>query len=235
MNTQLLIAGYRFANFPDYAAWRAPLQRLTKGQLRGTILLAPEGINLSLYGTEHRLRKVLRLLHEDERFDNMMLHHARVMKPPFNKMKIKIKREIISLRYPGLQPHQHRGRYLSPHQWDGFIQKKDVLVVDARNDFENAVGSFPNAINLGLNSFCQFPGYINKRIDQWQRKRIALFCTGGIRCEKLSCYLERKGLTNVYQLHGGIIKYLQEIPTTQSSWEGDCFVFDERISIKEST
>jgi len=227
-----LISFYRFAKFDDYKNWQEPLIRLTKGHIKGTIILAPEGINVNLYGPKNRLNLVLKLLSSDRRFANLKINRTSLEESPYNLMKIKCKQEIITFRQKELM--RSRGKYLTPEEWNQFIQQQDTIVLDVRNDFENALGSFHNATNPNLESFSMFADYANKHLSEWQDKNLALFCTGGIRCEKSSFYLMARGLTNVYQLSGGIIHYLQQVPPASSRWEGECFVFDDRIVIKQT-
>ena len=192
--------------------------------------MAKEGVNANLYGHISQLNPILNLFRSDMRFSNLQVNRTPLDKSPYRRMKIKCKPEIITFRHKTLCASLNE--HLSPHQWNNLIRQKDTVIVDARNDFENAMGSFRNAINPRLRSFSCFPHYADKQLDYWQNKRIALFCTGGIRCEKAASFLKSKGLTSIYQLSGGIIRYLQDIPAAESCWEGDCFVFDERISIK---
>ena len=227
-----LISFYRFAKFDDYKSWQEPLTGLTEGPIKGTIILAPEGINANLYGRKNRLDPILKLLGSDRRFADLQINRTSLAESPYKLMKIKCKQEIVTFRQKELI--QSRGKYLTPEEWNQFIQQPDTLVLDVRNDFENALGSFHNATNPSLKSFAMFADYANKHLTEWQDKKLALFCTGGIRCEKSSFYLMAMGLTNVYQLSGGIIHYLQKIPAASSRWEGECFVFDDRIVIKQT-
>lgn len=229
MSNYELISFYRFADFSDYRDWQSPLVRLTQGWLKGTIILAAEGINANLYGPKDRLNRVLELLGSDERFNSLQINRTPLDQSPYRLMKIKRKPEIITFRQRKLT--QSNGKHLPPRQWNQLIRRKGTLVLDVRNDFENALGSFRNATNPGLQKFSMFADYADSHLSEWQDKDIALFCTGGIRCEKSSSYLRAKGLTNVYQLSGGIIRYLQEMPTNLSRWEGECFVFDDRIAV----
>lgn len=229
-----LISFYRFTNFDDYKNWQEPLARLTKGHIKGTIILAPEGINANLYGPKNRLNLVLNLLgsDRDRRFAKLQINRTSLNESPYNLMKIKCKQEIITFRQKELV--RSRGKYLTPKEWNQLIEQQDTVVLDVRNDFENTLGSFHNATNPSLERFSMFASYANKHLNEWQNKNLALFCTGGIRCEKSSFYLMAKGLTNIYQLSGGVIRYLQEVPPAASRWEGECFVFDDRIVIKQA-
>lgn len=224
---------YKFVQLTDCEALQAKLLQYCQAQgIKGTILLATEGINGTLAGERDAIAAVLAFLKSDARFAN--LHHKQSTASgfPFERMKVKVKNEIVTLGKPEANPAEKVGTYVSPQDWNKLIADPNVIVVDTRNEYEVKIGTFQRAINPQTHSFREFPNYVKAHLDPTQHRKIAMFCTGGIRCEKASSYLLHQGFQAVYHLQGGILKYLEEVPAESSLWQGECFVFDERIAVK---
>lgn len=223
---------YKFFPFANFADWQQPLlDRCQSLELKGTILLASEGINGTLAGPRDAIQQVLTYLQADQRMVSLEPKWSAAINQPFIRMKVKLKREIVTLDQPDADPNQRVGTYLKPHEWNQVITDPDVLVIDTRNDYEVEIGSFEGAVNPQTRSFREFPAYVQQHLDPQRHKRVAMFCTGGIRCEKATAYLMGQGFEQVYHLRGGILKYLEEVPEEASHWRGECFVFDERVSV----
>ncbi|HYF65287.1 MAG TPA: rhodanese-related sulfurtransferase [Herpetosiphonaceae bacterium] len=231
--TQLTVAAfYKFFAFPDYAEWREPLRALCAERgVRGTILLAAEGINSTIAGPPDGVAAVLGRLRADPRMADLAWKEAVAAAMPFARMKVRLKREIVTLGVPTVDPTRHVGRYVPAAEWNGLISQPDVVVVDTRNDYEVEVGSFKGALNPHTDSFRDFPAWVEGNLDPGEHRRVAMYCTGGIRCEKATAYLLDRGFSEVYHLEGGILQYLETVPAEQSLWQGECFVFDERVSV----
>ena len=232
----LTAALYQFVDLPDCAALRAPLQALCEErQVRGMLLLAPEGINGTVAGAPDDVHAVLAWLREDPRFAALQHKEAPADHMPFYRMRVRLKREIVTLGVPGLNPARNAGTYVKPQDWNTLISSPDVVVVDTRNDYEVGIGSFERAINPHTKSFAEFPAWVAQQSQAGGvlagKPRVAMFCTGGIRCEKSTALLRSQGFEEVYHLEGGILKYLETVPEEDSLWHGDCFVFDERVSV----
>jgi UPF0176 protein len=232
----LTVALYQFVHLPDCADLRAPLQALCDAQgVRGLLLLAREGINGTIAGPEVGVRAVLAWLKTDTRFTALQHKEATAQHMPFYRMRVRIKREIVTLGVPGLDPARNAGTYVAPEQWNALIDRPDVVVVDVRNNYEVGIGSFAGAINPGTQSFTEFPAWVKAQSAPGgvlaHKPSVAMFCTGGIRCEKSTALLKSQGFGEVYHLQGGILKYLETIAPDNSRWHGDCFVFDERVSV----
>ena len=226
-------AFYRFAPFPEFAEWRAPLRELCLAHdLRGTLLLAPEGLNGTLAGTRSALEALLDHLGEDERFRELEVKWSRSEHAPFARMKVRLKKEIVRMGVPTVDPTRTVGTYVAPDDWNALISDPEVVVIDTRNDYEVAIGSFEGAENPGLASFREFPEWLRRKFDGAAKPKVAMFCTGGIRCEKSTAFLKEEGVEEVYHLKGGILKYLETVPEAESLWAGECYVFDERVSVK---
>ena len=223
---------YKFVAIADCPALQAQLlQHCQTHAIKGTILIAPEGINGTIAGTPTAIAAVLSLLRSDPRFADLEHKEAPAEVPPFERLKVKIKREIVTLGKPEVNPAVTVGTYVSPAEWNQLIADPDVIVIDTRNDYEVKIGTFQNAINPQTHSFREFPDYVEQHLDPVQHPKVAMFCTGGIRCEKASAYLLSQGFAEVYHLQGGILKYLEQVPAEASLWQGECFVFDERIAV----
>ena len=235
MNKFVIAAFYHFVDLPDFAEWQRPLleQCQQQGTL-GTILLAAEGINGTIAGTRAGIDAVLAHLRADERVQSMVHKESFADSMPFKRMKVRLKKEIVSLRVPGINPNNRVGEYVASEAWNELISNPDVLLIDTRNDFEVEVGTFQGAINPQTAAFSDFPQFVQNQLDPSQHKKVAMFCTGGIRCEKATSYLLEQGFEAVYHLKGGILKYLEDVPPEESLWQGECFVFDERVTVNHA-
>ena len=227
---------YRFVALPDHAELHEPLlQRMQAGGIRGTLLLADEGINGTIAGTETAIDALLDWLTHDPQFGERLgaldvkksWHDAM----PFLRSKVKLKKEIVTMGVTGIDPNRTVGTYVQPADWNALISDPDVVTIDTRNDYEVRIGTFRNAVNPHTESFREFPDYVRTTLDPERHRKVAMFCTGGIRCEKSTAYLKELGFEEVYHLQGGILKYLEEVPQEESLWEGECFVFDERVAV----
>jgi UPF0176 protein len=230
--SQVIAAFYKFVTLDDYQNRRQPLLNLCQHhQIVGTILLASEGINATISGTRSSIEAILAYLRADPCFADLEHKESIAEKPPFDRLKVRLKQEIVTFGIPTINPTETVGTYVKPQDWNRLIADPDVLVIDTRNQYEVEIGTFKGAIDPHTDSFTQFPKYVADHLDPNQHKQIALFCTGGIRCEKATSYLLDRGFENVYHLQGGILKYLEEVPSTDSHWEGECFVFDDRVAV----
>ena len=228
----VVAALYRFSELPDFEALRDPLHQLmSKHEVRGTLLLAAEGINGTIAGSRGGIDSVLNWLKRDPRFADLETKESYVEKNPFYRTKVKLKKEIVTMGVEGIDPKHIVGTYVDPKDWNELISDPDVVLLDTRNDYEVDIGSFERAINPATSSFREFPAYVSKHLNPKKHKKVAMFCTGGIRCEKSTAYLKQQGFSEVYHLKGGILKYLEEVPETDSKWQGECFVFDNRVSV----
>jgi len=225
-------AFYKFIEITRLKALQAHLQKICQdNHIFGTILLAHEGINSTLAAKPEALQKIIDVLLGDARFSDLDIKYSYTDTIPFKKTKILIKKEIVNLGIPMLKPHEKTGIHVSPHEWHTLMSDPDVLVIDTRNEYEVELGTFTGAINPHTEKFSDFTTFTQQTLDKTKHKKIAMYCTGGIRCEKASSYLLELGFENVYQLEGGILKYLEKTDKSESRWEGQCFVFDERISV----
>ncbi len=223
---------YKFVALPDYKNLQQPLKEICQAQqVKGTILLAAEGINGTLAGTRHGIDAVLDHIQTDQRLNDLDIKESPAADFPFEKLKVRLKKEIVTLGLPEVSPTQQVGTYVTAQQWNDLIADPTVTVIDTRNDYEVGMGTFKRAQNPNTATFNEFPDYTKNNLDPAKHKKVAMFCTGGVRCEKASSYLLSQGFEAVYHLKGGILKYLEEIPEEQSLWQGECFVFDERVAI----
>lgn len=236
----LTAALYKFVDLPDYAVLQAPLQSFCEAQdVRGTLLLAEEGINGTIAGPEAGVRAVLAYLRRDPRLADLPHKESWAQKLPFYRMKVRLKREIVTLGVPGINPNEMAGEYVKPQNWNALIADPDVVVVDTRNDYEFGIGTFERALNPHTRSFSELPAWVAAQSapggllaeKDGKKPKVAMFCTGGIRCEKSTAFMRTQGFDEVYHLEGGILKYLETVPETESLWKGECFVFDERVSV----
>ena len=228
----VVAALYRFAALPDFVALKDPLyQLMIEHEVRGTLLLAKEGINGTIAGSRQGIDRILDWLKSDPRFADLEAKESYVDTPPFYRTKVKLKKEIVTMGVEGIDPKDIVGTYVEPADWNALIADPEVLVLDTRNKYEVDIGSFENAINPETDSFRELPAYVEKHLDPVKHKKVAMFCTGGIRCEKSTAFLKRQGFNEVYHLKGGILKYLEEVPETESKWRGECFVFDNRVTV----
>ena len=230
---QLVVcAFYRFVAIEDPEALRqAALAALQARGVKGTLLIAAEGVNAALAGSREAMDAFLAWLQADPRFAGLAVRESHAAAPPFKRTKVKIKQEIVTLGLPGLDPCREGGARVAPKDWNALVQDPETLLIDVRNRYETSLGSFPGALNPGTGSFREFPAYADKALDPARHRKLALFCTGGIRCEKASAYLRRQGFAEVQQLQGGILRYLEETPPNESLWQGQCFVFDSRLAL----
>ena len=228
----VVAALYKFVRLGDFEQLREPLLALMLAQdVRGTLLLANEGINGTIAGPRAGIDTVLGWLREDPRLANLEHKESFHDAHPFLRTKVKLKKEIVTMGVEGIDPNRTVGTYLSPQEWNAVISDPETLLIDTRNDYEVEVGTFKGAINPETRTFREFPEYVKETLDPARHKKVAMFCTGGIRCEKSTAYLKEQGFEEVYHLKGGILKYLEEMPKEESLWEGECFVFDERVTV----
>jgi UPF0176 protein len=228
----VVAALYKFTALPDYRELREPLLSFCREQgARGTLLLAEEGINGTIAGTRAGIDAVLARLRADPRLADLEHKESLHDEPPFLRMKVKLKREIVTMGVPQVDPRRKVGTYVEPGDWNALVEDPDVLLIDTRNDYEIGIGTFRGAVDPGTRSFREFPAWVKENLDPAKHRKVAMFCTGGIRCEKASGYLLQEGFEAVYHLRGGILRYLEEVPAGESTWEGECFVFDERVAV----
>ncbi|AFY72330.1 putative sulfurtransferase [Synechococcus sp. PCC 7502] len=236
-STQVVVAAfYHFTPLQDYQHLQVVLSELCDAhELKGTILLAPEGINSTMAGSRSGIDALLNFLRADPRLQTLEHKESYCKEMPFQRLKVRLKTEIVKLGLPEIDPNQSVGTYIDPKDWNALISDPSVIVIDTRNNYEIEVGTFNGAINPNLNTFSEFPQYVEQHLNQNPHQKIAMFCTGGIRCEKASAYMLSQGFSEVYHLRGGILKYLEEIEPEQSLWQGECFVFDDRRSVDHKT
>ena len=237
LNQFLTAALYKFVSLPDYANLQAPiLAACEQHNIKGTILLASEGINGTIAGLADDIQNILKYLHTDAlfagRFADLEHKESFANEHPFYRMKVRLKKEIVTLGVAGVSPTKQVGTYVKPEDWNALISDPDVILVDTRNDYEVDIGTFKGALDPKTTTFREFPQYVANNLDKSKHKKVAMFCTGGIRCEKASSFMLEQGFEEVYHLQGGILKYLENIPEAQSLWEGECFVFDQRVAVK---
>jgi len=229
-------AFYQFAALPDFRALRDPLRALCAALgLKGSVLLAHEGINGTIAGSDDSIAAFVEALQHDElfggRLDHLELKYSTADAMPFQRLKVRLKKEIVTLGDASVDPTRHVGTYVDAINWNELIADPDTLVLDTRNAFEVAMGTFEGAVDPGIKSFGEFKDFTAQKLDPAKHRRIAMFCTGGIRCEKASAYLLARGFAEVFHLKGGILKYLEGVPESESRWRGECFVFDERVAL----
>ncbi|MBC6429220.1 MAG: rhodanese-related sulfurtransferase [Cellvibrionales bacterium] len=228
----LVCALYKFTPLADPAAMRGPLlATLRQNHVRGTLILAPEGINGTLAGPPKHLEQVLAQLNADPRLAPIDCQRAWCETPPFNRARVKLRREIVTMGIANIDPQQATGTHIDPADWNALLADPDLTLIDTRNHYEVAIGSFKGAINPRTKNFRDFPAFVAAHLDPRKHRKIAMFCTGGIRCEKSTAYLKQQGFPTVHQLRGGILNYLARVPAKESKWQGECFVFDERVAV----
>lgn len=231
--TIVVAALYKFVKLQDFAEKQHPLLSLCQAHnIKGTILLAPEGINGTVAGSRQAIDCILSFLRTDSRLADLEHKESYTNNPPFDRMKVRLKKEIVTIGLPGVDPNEQVGTYVNPKDWNTLISDPQVTVIDTRNDYEVSIGSFKGSQNPQTESFGEFPEYVRNHLDPKKHKKVALFCTGGIRCEKASSFMLSQGFEEVYHLKGGILKYLEEVPESESFWDGECFVFDQRIAVR---
>lgn len=230
-----IAALYRFTPVDDIPAMRAAIYEFGEAHtpsMCGTLLIAPEGINGTIGAHPDELDAMVAYLDEQFGINQGELKYSEAAKKPFNKFKVRPKKELITLRKPEADPNKLVGQYVAPEDWNDLINDPDVVLVDTRNEYETRVGIFEGAIDPGTDVFTEFPEWVEKNLDPAKDKKVAMYCTGGIRCEKASAYMLAHGFENVYHLKGGILKYLETVPADKSKWQGECFVFDQRVSVR---
>lgn len=231
--TQIVIcAMYKFVTLDNYKDIREPLLDFMEAQgIKGTLLLAHEGINGTVSGTREAIDSLLAWLNKDERINPISYKESFEDSQPFYRTKVKLKKEIVTMGVEGIDPRKTVGTYVKPQDWNDLISDPEVTVIDTRNDYEVGIGTFKHAINPKTETFREFPQYVADNMDPTKNKKVAMFCTGGIRCEKSTAFMKEQGYEEVYHLEGGILKYLEDVPKEESLWEGDCFVFDNRVAV----
>lgn len=235
MNKIVVSALYKFVALEHYKSLQDPLLTVMKKHgVKGTLLLAREGINGTVAGSEEAIEALHSWFETQPMLNNIVSKRSYHEVMPFNRTKVKLKKEIVTLGVENIDPTQVVGTYVKPEAWNQLIESEEVLVIDTRNDYEIQIGAFKGAVNPKTNTFREFPEFVKENLDPNRHKKIAMYCTGGIRCEKSTAYLKTLGFSEVYHLEGGILKYLEEIPETQSLWEGECFVFDERVAVNHA-
>lgn len=228
----VVAALYHFASQPDFAAKREFLRALCREQqVSGTLLLAEEGINGTIAGPRAGIDTVLAAIKSDPRFAGLVHKESYCKEQPFRRLLVKLKKEIVTLGVPGVDPNKAVGEYVAPEDWNALIADPEVLLIDTRNHYEVALGTFEGALDPKTRSFREFPEYVRAHFDPAKHKKVAMFCTGGIRCEKASAYMLNEGFEQVYHLQGGILNYLEKVKPDSSTWKGECFVFDSRVTV----
>lgn len=228
----IVAAMYQFVSLDDPGSIRSPLLELMHQEgVRGTLLLASEGINGTVAGTRSGIDRLLDWLRVPERFPGLSVKESYCEEMPFLRTKVKLKKEIVTMGVEGVDPENIVGTYIKPEDWNALIADPDVTLIDTRNDYEIQIGTFKDAKNPKTESFREFPAFVEAKLDPAKHKKVAMFCTGGIRCEKSTSYLKSLGFDEVYHLEGGILNYLETVPEAESAWEGECFVFDERVTV----
>ncbi|MEK1889509.1 MAG: rhodanese-related sulfurtransferase [Phyllobacterium sp.] len=223
---------YRFARLDHYQSLQEPLAKLCCGLgIKGTLLLAKEGINGTVAGSAAAIQQLVDFLNAEPAIAGMELKYSHSSEMPFKRMKVRLKKEIVTMGVADIDPLQSVGTYVQPEDWNALISAPDTILIDTRNDYETAIGTFAGAVDPQTKTFREFPQWVDAHRDALQGKKIAMFCTGGIRCEKATAFVKGLGFEDVFHLKGGILKYLEDIPAEDSRWEGECFVFDERVSV----
>jgi UPF0176 protein len=232
--TKVIVAAlYHFTKFSDYKKLQDPLRKICNSEgIKGSLLIAYEGINGTISGSRSGIDAVLKHIRSMPGCSDLEHKESFASEIPFKRMKVKLKKEIVTMGQPHIDPTLNVGNYIEPSDWNNLISQDDVIVIDTRNDYEVAIGSFDGAIDPETKSFGEFPEWWEENRSKYQDKRVAMFCTGGIRCEKSTNFLLNEGVKDVYHLKGGILKYLEEVPEKNSKWNGECFVFDSRVSVK---
>lgn len=231
--SELLVATfYKFTKIEDPAKLQASIEDCClENDVRGIVLLASEGINSTIAGSPEGVRNVLQFLRDDARFSELTWKESTASQAPFRKLRVRLKKEIVTMGVDGINPDRLVGTYVKPEKWNELISDPNVIVIDTRNDYEVEIGTFKDAINPDITSFGELPKWVEENIVIEEQPRVAMFCTGGIRCEKSTALLKEAGVHEVYHLEGGILKYLEKMEEELSLWDGQCFVFDERVSV----
>lgn len=235
MNAIVVSALYKFVSLPHFKSLKTPLLAFMQAQqIKGTLLLAKEGINGTVSGSSEAIAALYAFFDKQPGLENINHKESFHDKTPFNRTKVKLKKEIVTLGVENIDPLKSAGTYIKPKDWNALLQDKEVTLIDTRNNYEVQLGTFKGALNPETTTFREFPDYVKNKLDPATHKKIAMFCTGGIRCEKSTAYLKELGFKEVYHLEGGILKYLEIVPEEESLWQGECFVFDERVSVNHA-
>lgn len=235
MSKFVVCALYKFVTLNNYQDLREPLLAVMENnEVRGTLLLANEGINGTISGPQQQLNNVLEWLQSDSRLAGLDYKLSFHKERPFNRTKVKLKKEIVTMGIEGIDPNKISGTYVEAKNWNDIISDPETLLIDTRNDYEYGIGTFKNAVNPNTTTFREFPEYVKQNLDPNKHKKVAMFCTGGIRCEKASAFMKEKGFDEVYHLKGGILKYLENVDEQNSLWQGECFVFDDRVAVSHN-
>ena len=224
---------YKFIFLPEYTEKKQLLLKFCQDHsIKGTILLSQEGINATIAGIPEDIQATINYLKKDNCFLDLDVKYSISSYLPFKRMKVRLKKEIVTLGMTDIDPEQQVGTYVAPENWNNILEDKEIIVIDTRNIYEIAIGTFKGAINPNTHFFREFPDYVRNYLNPNKHKKVAMFCTGGIRCEKASSYLLKKGFKEVFHLKGGVLNYLKNISKSQSLWQGECFVFDERVAVQ---
>lgn len=231
-NNFRVAALYRFCRLEAFEELRAPLAAFCCSHgIKGTLLLAREGINGTVAGSDEAIAELIGWLEAVPEFTGLEVKYSHAAEMPFHRMKVRLKREIVTMGVEGIDPLEGTGAYVAAQDWNALIADPDTIIVDTRNDYEVAIGTFRGAVDPKTSSFREFPQWVEEHRDELQGRKVAMFCTGGIRCEKATAYVKSLGIEDVFHLKGGILKYLEDVPAEDSLWEGECFVFDERVAV----
>lgn len=232
MEDIIIVAVYHFVNIDNIKELQGQLSEFClEKEIKGTLLIANEGINGTVAGSREAIDLLIKKLKCDDRFKDIIFKESTSKEMPFLRMKVRLKKEIVTLGVEGIDPNTEKGQYVKPKEWNKLISDPNVMLIDTRNSYEINLGTFKNAVDPKTKSFRDFPKYFEENKPESKDKKVAMFCTGGIRCEKSTAYLKKLGYNNVYHLQGGILKYLEEIPESESLWKGECYVFDQRITV----
>ncbi|KAF3983172.1 MAG: rhodanese-related sulfurtransferase [Methylococcales symbiont of Hymedesmia sp. n. MRB-2018] len=235
MTNIVVSALYKFVILDNYETIKAPLLTLMiKHQVKGTLLLAKEGINGTIAGDRVAIDTIIKWLRSDPRFSDLQTKESYEDEMPFYRSKVKLKKEIVTMGINGIDPNQIVGSYVKAEDWNALISDPEVLLIDTRNHYEVQIGAFKGAVNPVTDTFSEFPQYVKDKLDCNKHKKVAMYCTGGIRCEKSTAFLKEQGFEEVYHLEGGVLKYLEQIPVEDSLWQGECFVFDNRVALNHA-
>ncbi|MCY4044928.1 MAG: rhodanese-related sulfurtransferase [Cellvibrionales bacterium] len=228
----VVAALYKFVTLEDYQAKREPLLETCRAlNIKGTLLLAYEGINGTVAGSRESIDALLDYLKSDARLADLEHKESFFDEAPFYRIKVKCKKEIVTMGVDGIDPNKEKGQYVKPKDWNALVNDPEVIVIDTRNDYEVELGTFKGAVDPKTESFGEFPDYVKANMNPEKTPKVAMYCTGGIRCEKSTAFMLKQGFKEVYHLEGGILKYLEEVPEEESTWEGDCYVFDNRVAV----
>jgi len=230
-----IAALYAFAPLKNHTGLREPLQSLCeRNAVVGTLLLAAEGVNGTIAGPAEGVEAVLERLRQEPGLEALHAKYSTAAAPPFGRMRVRLKKEIVTMGVPNIDPLERVGTYVAPEDWNALVEDPEVLLIDTRNSYEYRIGTFVGAVDPGTKSFREFPEWVSKNVDPARHKKVAMFCTGGIRCEKATSLLLQEGVEQVFHLEGGILRYLEEMDPERSRWDGECFVFDRRVAVNHA-